>query len=155
MAAGHSQVKLLTAFLLIILFAGCGGGSASVKASRTPTPSPSPSLLDLHPELVIKGPGDGYFAKWRPSGVGRCRGVGGYSDLHRNAGITLYAPDGDVAGTGFITNSYPDGNKECVMIGTVSNALPERFYDVQFANRNRIAFSREEIVSGSADTVIR
>lgn len=149
-------MRYVTGFLLVVLLVGCGTGSTgttthravlSTSPSPTPTVSETPTSLSLQPVLEMKL-GDAYYPNWRKTAAG-CKGINGYDDLHISAGVTLYAANGDVAGSGFITESRVEG-KKCILTATVDDVIPGDFYKVQFANRNEVAFSRQQLEDQSA-----
>lgn len=103
--------------------------------------------MTLQPLLQIAR-GDAEFPNWKRT-AGGCAGDNGYDDLRLNAGVTLYAANGDVAGSGFITDATVAGSK-CILTGTVDDVTPAKFFKVQFANRNKVAFSMEQLQEQSA-----
>lgn len=105
-----------------------------------------PAKLTLRPVLQIK---HGYYLG---AGDG-CHGNADSPDLKTGLAVTLYGPSGSIVGTGFVTRSTTVGG-DCYLIATVTNAAPESFYDVQFGDGNKIAFSRAEIQNGQADTQV-
>ena len=145
-------MRTITGAVMVVLLAGCGSGSSSTvtvahQPTRSATASPTAGTLTLEPVLQIKH-GPSYSPNWRAS-HGGCRGANGYDDLHVNAGVTLYGPNGDVVGSGFITDSRIDGSR-CVLTATVDDVQRIGFYKVQFANRNEVAFSLAQLQDQSA-----
>lgn len=147
----RAGVLIFTAAVIAACSGGASAPTSKAPKSATVTPSPTATTLTLKPLLEIRQAK--YYANWKPAANG-CKGVGGYSDLRRGVAVTLYSPSGDIAGTGFVTRTAALKNI-CLMVATVRNAEPEKFYGVQFADRDKIAFSRQEIEAGTAASIFR
>lgn len=141
-------MKTVAAFVFLLCLSACGGGSSSPAAAPThpaTTTATTPNVITLKPLVEVKR---GYYV-----GTGhKCHGAAPYDDVRVGSAVTLYDAAGAVVGTGFVTvATVLSGN--CWMAATVSNAEPEAFYQVRFANENKLAFSRQEIEKGTANTV--
>lgn len=158
---------LVLGLLVALVAAGCGGGSSrsaapTVKptasaAIASPTPSATrPTSLTLRPVLKIKS-GPHYAPYIRATNVHDCHGINGFNDLKKGAGVTIYGPSGRrVVGTGLVTRVHLDRRHgyRCVLYAVVRHVPVLPFYEVQFTNRNKLAFSRSELLSGRRYEVI-
>lgn len=124
------------------------GAHPAGSSTASPVASPTRTTLTLKPLLVIK-PGSSYFPNFKKIGGIHCKGVGGFADLRKGAGVTIYDGSGHVAGSGFIRRTVMLG-KKCVMQAVVPGVTPAGFYKVQFVNRNKVAFSAEQLEKSTA-----
>lgn len=136
--------------VLALALAGCATATTPRHAVLSPTPNhptAAATSLSLQPVMEMKL-GDPSYPNWKRTAAG-CKGINGFEDLYVQAGVTLYGANGDVAGSGFITQARVQG-KKCILTGTVDDVVPGEFYKVQFANRNEVAFSRQQLEDQSA-----
>lgn len=150
------------AALLATGAASCGGGSSTPKveptstvstvATTAPVAKPKPARLTVTPILVLKL-GSEASPNYRSVGK-KCGGVGGFGDLRKGRAVTIYDQTGSaVIGTAFIKQGLVEG-KSCYMTAIVRDLPRLSFYKVQFANRNKIAFSEHDLIHNTSVVTI-
>lgn len=148
-------------FVALVGCAGCGSSNSTATIApptSIPTPSasattvPTPASLTVTPILALRA-GSPSFPNFKASGK-TCKGIGRYADLRPGRAITIFNQKGNtVVGTGSISKTVVDGTR-CLMTGDVRGLPLLPFYEVQFANRTKLAFSHAELVHHKSFVIV-
>jgi hypothetical protein len=80
---------------------------------------------------------------------GGCQGTGGYDDIADGTSVTVYGADGDVVGTGELSDSSFDGMSICTFDIAIEDVPKgEKFYKVEVSHRGTLQLSAEEAENG-------